>query len=83
MSRSTSPTHLSTTHRNLLLAGLAVLVSVVTGTTAGLLAAAAVLAVTGLRAWVLHVGAGVLADPQHPHPLDAAGDVGQGLARAA
>lgn len=82
MSR-TSVTHLTTTPRNLMLATLAVVVGVVTGSTAGLVAAAAVLGVTALRAWVVHGGAGVLADAQHAHPLDPAGDPGQGLARAA
>ncbi|MDN4161964.1 hypothetical protein [Nocardioides abyssi] len=79
----TSVTHLSTTRLHLLLAVVAGVLGLATGTTAALVASAAVLAVVGLRAWVVHGGARVLADPQHAHPLDPAGDPGQGLAQAA
>lgn len=74
---------LSTTRLHLLLATVAAVLGAATGTPAALVAAAAVLAVVALRAWVVHGGAGVLADPQHAHPLDPAGDPGQGLAQAA
>ncbi len=82
-----SVTPLSTTQLHLLLALLAAVAGAVSSTGAGLVAgAAAALAATSvmaLRAWVLHVGAGVLADPQRGEPLDPAGDAGQRLAHAA
>jgi hypothetical protein len=81
-------THLITTTRlHLLLA----LVAALTGTTYGLVVAAAVLATTTLRTWTRHqlegpalrsvpVGARVLAPLEHAQVLDAAGGPRERLA---